>query len=127
MGCSHYNQRANTLQSQIDVLETDKTNLTELQSLVATASSNIESYKSFFSSIHAILQRMIVNGVGFDADNCSSQISSLDGVASELSELSGQIATQLPLLEEKITEKKAKKEEYLQSWCSTCLERIQEK
>ena len=120
MGCPCYNAKAAELQTQITEWETDQTNLNELQTLVSAASGNIESYKSFFSGIHSILQRMIVNGVGFDADNCASQISSLDGVASELNTLSGQIAAQLPILKDQIQGAKRTRAAYLQSTCNSC-------
>lgn len=122
MGCYHYNQKAAELQTQITEWETDQTNLIDLQSLVDTASSNVESYKSFFSNIHTILQRMIVNGVGFDVDNCARHMNSLDGVAGELSALSGEIAAQLPILKDQIQGAKRTRAAYLQSSCSSCIE-----
>ncbi len=120
MGCPCYNAKAAELQTQITEWETDQTNLIELQSLVETASSNVESYKNFFSNIHTILQRMIVNGTGFDADNCAKHMNSLSGVGSELSTLSGQIAAQLPILKDQIQGAKRTRAAYLQSTCNSC-------
>lgn len=120
MGCACYNQKAAELQTQITEWEKDQTNLIELQNLVSVASGNIEGYKGFFSGIHGILQRMIVNGSGFDVDNCASHISSLSGIAGELSTLSSQISAKLPILKDQIQGAKRTRAAYLQTTCSSC-------
>lgn len=120
MGCYHFNQKAAELQTKITKWETDQTALKELQSLVATASSNVDSYKNFFSSIHTILQRMYINGTGFDADNCAKHMSSLDGVSSDLSSLNSEIEAELPILKDQIQGAKRTRAAYLQSTCNYC-------
>lgn len=120
MGCPCYNAKAAELQTQITEWEKDYTNLTELQSLVGTAISNVQSYKGFFSGIKSVLERMIVNGAGFDVDNCGQQISSLDGVCSELNDLNSQITAALPVLKDQINGAKRTRGAYLQSTCNSC-------
>lgn len=120
MGCPCYNARAAELQTQITEWEEDYTNLTELQTLVGTAISNVESYKGFFSNIKSVLERMKVNKVGFDVENCGQQISSLDGVCSELNDLNSQIAAALPILKDQINGAKRTRGAYLQSTCNSC-------
>lgn len=120
MGCPCYNAKAAELETQINEWQTDYDNLTELQGLVGTASSNVSNYKGFFSNIKALLDRMVVNGTGFDAENCGRQISSLDGVCSELSALSAEISAAQPPLKDQIQGAKRTRAAYLQSTCSSC-------